>query len=280
MKKLFLFLVLGMIFNLLQSQEYIPVISDYQKFLKSKTMVVYDEVLMSDFNVRIKDIMERSWKITPFDFITTKEFEKMKHDPELSFLLMTVVTFDKDKIKARYNFLSLLMGQPDKKIGNLPDLCSIPMSYAQNDEESYSYKYESFIHFIQSHIRTVLADPSFIGENALRKYNKEIGKLSTKTLYLLKDEMSADINTIQKVRAIYKFPVEFVTREDIENAIARQDKNVVFLHKVGPENIKTKARVYKIIVGAGDAKLYWWDYEMIKEAKEDALQAKDLKKMK
>ena len=257
-----------------------PKIDDYRRFLKSKTMVVYDDALMSEFNMKIKEAMERSWTITPVEYITSKEFEKVKNDPNLSFVLTTLVTFDKDKVKARYDFLSLLMGQPDTKVKDLPDLCSLPLSYAQVEDETYYYKLEAFIQFLQSHVNAVLADPSLIGENGFKKYSEGAGRLADKTLYLIKKEVAPDIRDLNKIKAIYPHPVKFVTREDVEEAVAKKDNKVVFLHKVGPEGTRTRARVYKLIVGAGDSKLYYWDYEMINKASDDALQAKDLKKMK
>ena len=280
MKKLLIFIAIVCCAQYIAGQQHLPKIDDYRRLLKSKTMVVYDDVMMSDFNMRIKEAMERSWTITPFEFITSKEFEKVKHNPDLSFILTTIATFDKDKVKARYNFLCLLMGQPDTKIFNLPDLCSLPLSYAQVEEESYYYKLEAFVQFMQTHVNDVLADPSLIGENGFKKYSEGAGKLANKTLYLIKEDVAADIRDLNKIKAIYPHPVKFVSQEEVEDAVARQDNNVVFLHKVGPEKTRIRARVYKLIIGAGDSRLYYWNHEMINKASDDALQAKDLRKMK
>ena len=280
MKKLLIIIAIVCCAQYIVGQQHLPKIDDYRRFLKSKTMVVYDDEMMSDFNMKIKEIMKRSWSITPVEFITSKEFEKVKHNPDLSFLLTSIVTFDKDKINARYNFLCLLMGQPNAKITNLPDLCSLPLSYAQVEDESYYYKLEAFVQFMQTHVNDVLADPSLIGENGFKKYSEGAGKLANKILYLIKEDVAPDIRDLNKIKAIYPHPVKFVTQEDVEEAVAKKDNNVVFLHKVGPEGTRTKARVFKLIVGAGDSKLYYWDYEMITKASDDALQAKDLKKMK
>ena len=280
MKKLCILIVIICCAQYVYGQQHLPKIDDYRRFLKSKTMVVYDDEMMSDFNMKIKEIMKRSWSITPVEFITSKEFEKVKHNPDLSFLLTSIVTFDKDKIKARYNFLCLLMGQPNAKITNLPDLCSLPLSYAQVEDESYYYKLEAFVQFLQSHVNAVLVDPTLIGENGFKKYSEGAGRLADKTLYLIKEEVAPDIRDLNKIKAIYPHKVKFVTQEDVEEAVAQKDNNIVFLHKVGPEGTRTRARVYKLIVGAGDSKLYYWDYQMIEKASDDALQAKDLKKMK
>jgi hypothetical protein len=242
-------------------------------------MVVYDDVLMSDFNEKIKEVMTRSWTITPIEFITTKEFEKVKSNPELSFLMTTIVTFQNDNTKARYNFLSLLMGQEKTVVRDMPDLCSLPLSYLQVEDASYNYKLEAFVQFIQSHVNAVLKDPSLIGEKGFKQYNKATGGLSNKKLLLVKEDLAPDVRDIKKVKAVYPHKVEIVTREEISEAIERKDPEVVFLHKVGPEKTRVRARVYKLLVGAGDSKLYYWDYEMIKVASDDALQASDLKKI-
>ncbi|MDR2915060.1 MAG: hypothetical protein LBV74_09555 [Tannerella sp.] len=279
MKKILTLTVILSISLWSMGQQHLPTLEDYQRFLKSKTMVVYDDVKMSEFNMRIKQIMERSWNITPVEYITLSEFNKLKNNPDLSFLMTTTVTFDKDKIKARYNFVSLLMGQPNTRIRDLPDLCSLPLAYYQVDEEVYSYKLEAFIQFLQAHAQTVLENPSLIGDNGLKKYNTGAGDLADKTLYLIEKDVAPNIRSIEKVKANYPYAVKFVTEEEVEEAIANRDKNVVFLHKVGPEQTRVRARVYKLIVGAGDSRLYWWDYEMVKMASDDAIQAKDLKKM-
>ncbi len=265
------FFVLTLSFNS-SAQKHIPVIEDYHNFTKSKTMIVMDGTLMSEFNSVIEEVVKRSWTITPFEVISAHEFEKVKHNPELSFLLTSTVTFHKDKTKARYRFLSLLMGEPKAEVRTMPDLCSLPLSYLQVEGESYYYKLEAFVLFIQNHVTNVLKNEKLIGEMGLKNYNKEKGAFADKILYLTKEDLSKDIN----------IPYEFkiVTRQDVADAISRRDPKVVFLHKVGPEGTRVRARVYKLLVGAADSKLYYFNYNMIKHASDDAFQLKDLKRLK
>jgi hypothetical protein len=280
MRARLLFVVMLVVSNLTLGQEHLPTLDDYNRFLKTKTMVVYDDALLSDFNEKIKEVMTRTWKITQVEFITTKEFEKIRDNPDLSFLMTTTVTFDRDKTKARYNFLSLLMGETKASVRTMPDLCSLPLSYLQVEDASYNYKLEAFVQFIQSHVKAVLENPDLIGEKGFKLYNKASGGLANKRLLLVKEELAPDIRDIKKIKAIYPYQVEIVTQEDIADAIERQDPEVVFLHKVGPEKTRIRARVYKLLVGAGDSKLYYWDYEMIENANDDAFQARDFKKLK
>jgi hypothetical protein len=280
MKKIFWLAMLACLPVIGYGQQHIPVIEDYQRFLNSKTMVVLDDALMTDFNAKIREIMQRSWTITPFEVITSRQFEEVKNNPDLSFLMTTVVTFDNDRTKARYNFISLLMGQPRAEVRSMPDLCSLPLSYHRVEEDSYHYKLEAFVLFLQRHVQNVIGNPKLIGDSGFRQYNREKGSLAGKKLYLTKEDLARDIQTTAAIAANYKYDFKIVTREEIADAIARQDPDVVFLHKVGPEGTRIRARVYKLLVGAADSKLYYWDYQMIKHATDDAFQAKDLKKLK
>lgn len=281
MRKLTIIAFFAIVSLVCKAQEHIPTINDYKRFVKSKTMVVLEDALMSEYNIVIKDIIQRSWDITPYEVISFEQFEELKNDPDLSFLMTTVVSFAKDKTKARYNFISLVMGEPKANVKTMPDLCSLPLSYLRVDEESYHYKLEAFILFIQNHVRNVLQNEKLIGENALKLYNAQSkGALANKTLLLVKEDLAKDVSTEAAIKAVYPYKFRIVDREEIAEAIERQDPDVVFLHKVGPEGTRVNARVYKILVGAADSKLYYWDFEMMDNATDDAFQIKDFKKLK
>ncbi len=279
MKKGVLFLVVMMFGYLGNAQEHIPTKANYDAFKDTKTMVVMDINPMSDFNFKIKDVMNERWTLTEFEFITEQEFEQLKGDPAYSFLVTTVVTFDKDKTKARYKFLSLLLGEDEREVRDLPDLCSVPLSYLRVDDDSYSYKLDAFVSFIQNHVRLMTENPSLIKANVFKYYNKNIKSLKNKTLLLVADDLEPTINTQKKIQKVYPYDVKIVTRDEVMEAIERKDPDVVFLHKVGPEGTKYKARCYKILLGAADSQFYYFDYHMVSSKKRDYLLEKDLKKM-
>ena len=196
-----------------------------------------------------------------------------------SFLLTTTVTFDIDKEKARYTFLSLLLGESDTKVRDMPDLISIPLSYARVEEASYAYKMDAFIRFVQDHVNLMRQNPSLIAKNPLGYYNKNTKSLAGKTLLVRKTDLQNTVDSEAKIKKVYPYKVKVVSEEQIMEAIERQDPDVVFLHKVGPEGGNFKARCYKIIVGAADSQFYYFDYHTISKATPDRLLLKDFKKM-
>ncbi|MBK3518408.1 PH domain-containing protein [Carboxylicivirga marina] len=279
MKKL-LTLICGLILSTgLFAKEHLPSKEEYKAFLNTKTLVVMDANPMSDFNFKIKEVMEAVWTLTDYEFISNDEFEDKRNDPAYSFLISTVATFDVDKTKARYNFLSLLLGETDTEVRDLPDLCSLPLSYLRVEDTSYAYKLEAFVRFIQNHVNLMNERPELIKANAFKYYNNNVKSLADKTLFLVKEDLTADLNTVGKIKNIYPYNVKIVTQEEVEDAIERKDESVVFMHKVGPEGTKYKARCYKILIGADSSAFYYFDYHMINKKNRDGLLEKDLKKM-
>ena len=105
------------------------------------------------------------------------------------------------------------MGGQADDIDDMTDLCSIPLSYVDVNEESYVYKLTSLVQFIQNHTKLVIDNPKIISENVLKYYNKNNTETKGKTIYLLKTELATDINSCfpsqfrhkKKGRKIYSF---------------------------------------------------------------------------
>lgn len=254
-------------------------IEDIKAFLKSTTYVVLEDNPMAAYNFKIKEAVEKSWTITPFKFISTKEFETMRKDIDKSFLVLVQMKFEKDKIPAVYNFLSLSMGAAVNKITDMPDVCSLPLSYFSVPEDNYIYKIEGLIRFMQNHIKLIDQNPALIKNNIFEYYNKNTKEIKGKELWVVENDLEKTTRALAQIRKNYSYTVKVVTPENIENAIAEKNPNVVYLHKVGPDGTRLQARCYKIVMGAGDDQIYYFDYHTITKSEGDGLLESDFKKM-
>jgi hypothetical protein len=261
------------------AQDYVPTQEDLNQFQNTKTLVVLEANPLLEYNIRIQEVVKKEWKITNYEFISTKEFEEKRKNPEYSFLVMTEVGFERDKTKARYNFLHLLLGGDYFRVNEMPDLAAIPIGYASVPEDQYMYKLNTLVRFLQHHIRTIIDDPDKISKNAFKYYKDNMQDIKDKTLYLLKDELAKEINSEIRIKEVYPHKFKIVTKEEIRQAIEDREENVVFLHKVGPEGTQLYARCYKIIIGADNPKLYYFNFHMIKDDKPDALLKDDLENL-
>lgn len=269
----------SMTLQFVSAQSYVPSKEDLERFYKTKTLVVLEDNPMLAFNLHIRKVMEQHWDITPYDFISFKEFEEKRQDPQYSFLLMTQVSFEKDKLNAKYDFLQLLLGKKAFRVNQMPELCSVPLSYHGVYEDSYVYKLGTLVRFIQKHVMLIKEKPGIVSSNVLEYYNKNMKSIAGKTLYVVEDELAAEVNSIARIKKVYPERVKIVTREEIEEVIENQEPNAVFLHKVGPEGTRIHARCYKAIIGVKDADFYYFDFHMISNKKPDGFLESDFKKM-
>lgn len=274
-------LVAMMVFTcIVFSQDYVPTKADLDRFYKTKTLIVLEENPLLEYNLIIKEVLQREWKLTKYDFITYPEYEKTyRLDPKYSFLVMTDVTFANDKTEAKYKFLHVMLGGDHLLINDMPTICSVPLAYSGVEEESYIYKLSSLLRFMQDHIASIYANPDLISSNIFKHYNENMQDIKQKTMYVVKEELSPEVNSAAKIKKVYPFKVKIATREEIEQRIVARDPDCVFLHKVGPEGTHLTARCYKIVIGAADSKFYYFDYHMVSDKRPDGILESDFKQM-
>jgi hypothetical protein len=280
MKKQAGFITFMFLFALAYGQrEYLPTPYDLEQFYSTKTYVVLEDSPMSDFNFEIKEVIGKVWNLTEFDFIKQAEFPEKSKDPTASFIYTSMVSFERDKTDSRYIFLHISLGGDNLTMDDLRDLVSIPLGYAGADPENYIYKLGIMLKFMQNHLKLITENPSIVSSNIFKYYNNNISSAHEKTIYFVESELTREIGTAARIKQYYPYKFKIVTREDIREAIHNQDENIVFLHKVGPEDNREKARSYKILIGAGDANFYYFDYHMVSDKNPDGFLVTDLKKL-
>jgi hypothetical protein len=280
MKKYYALLLLLIPFIQLQAQrEYLPTQEDLDHFYKTKTYVVLESNPLSYYNIEIQDAVNKFWDITEFEFLKMEDFAEKSKDKNASFLYLAGVSFEKDRSNARYQFLCLSLGGDRVSIDDLRDLSNIPMSYYGVDADHFAYKLPIMVRFLQYHVRLITENHKIVSQNVYKYYNENMADVRGKTLYLVEEELEHDVSSLSKIKAVYPGQVQIVDRESIKELIMAEDENAVVLHKVGPEGKKMNARVYKILMGADEAKFYYFDYHKVNSKNPDAFLESDFKKL-
>ncbi|MBK9391844.1 MAG: hypothetical protein IPN68_17245 [Bacteroidetes bacterium] len=264
---------------ILSGQAPFPNKDEIKQFIASKTCVVLEQDQFSSYNVFIKEAVKKYWTLTPYQLITVQEFNKMRRDPAYSFIVLTQTNYEKDKANTLYNFLNLLQGKDVSKLGELPEICAIPLSFAGEDDYDYNYKFGAILLFMQKHAQMISADPSLTGRKYLKYYNDNIPKVSGKTILIKEEDLAPEVSTIDKIKAIYPHNVEIVTEEDIVKAIQEKTPNTLILHKVGPREEKNAGLCFKMLIGTDDSDMYYYHQHKISKSAPNGLLADDLKRL-
>ena len=264
---------------LLTGQAPFPDKDEIKQFKASKTCVVLEDDPFSSYNSFITEAVKEFWKITPYEFISVTDFNVRRLNPAYSFIVLTLTNFDKDKSHGLYNFINLLQGKNVNKLAEMPEICAIPLSFAGVDDEEYSYKLGPILSFMQRHAEMILADPSLTLRRYLKFYNKNIPDVRKKTILVEQDDLTPEIATIEKIKAIYPHNIEIVTNDDIVKAIEAKTPDVLILHKVGPRGDRRSGYCFIMLIGINDSEMYYYSLHLIDKANPNGLLPADLKRL-
>ncbi len=276
MKKLLVCITLVICFGGVQSQIKVADKAYIDAFLKSKTYVVLDENPFSVLNTFLDSSMKVMWKITPYEVITSEQFEQKMGDPKSSFLFVSLARFTKTEA-FDYLILNLSMGDASKNLNSLHDLCIMPLAYEEMDEETYEYKFAAFIKFIQYFVD--YSDKNQ-GKDIKEVVKENQAEVKNYELWLTACDLASDVNSVAKISKIYPYTVKIVSEAEIEKAIAEGNPKVAFLHKVGPGTTAGNgALCLKFILTAKEGKPLYFDNHKISASKPDAFLAEDFKNL-
>jgi hypothetical protein len=280
MKKSILLVITFFLSLILCGQAPFPNKDEIKQFSVSTTCVVLEDDPFSSFNSFIKKAMKEYWTVTPYEFITVKDFNVRRLKPTFSFIVLTETNFDKDKSASLFNFINLLQGKDVEKIGQMPEICAVPLAFAGVDDLEYGYKLGAILEFMQKHARLIMEDPSKTGRKYLKYYNENIPEVMKKTILVKEEDLSPEIANIERIKKIYSNKIEIVSEDEIVKAIENKTPGVVILHKVGPVGEKQDAGYcFKMLIGTDDANLYYYNVHTIDRNNPNGLLPSDLKRL-
>jgi hypothetical protein len=262
---------------MISGQAPFPSADEIEQFISSKTCVVLEDG-NTVYNTYIRQAMKETWKITPYEFINTGEFEARRSDTSLSFILLTETGYEKDKSKTFYNFINLLQGKDVGQLGKMPEICAVPLSASGDDDMEYGYKLGVILAFMQKHAEFIYDDPSLTGRRYLRYYNKNNSQIKTRKILVTEDDLSPAVSSVDKIKDLYKHSLEIVTEDAIVKAIQDKEPNTLILHKVGPAAGSGSGYCFKMLIGTDDSDMFYYHQHNIDKTNPNGLLPADLKR--
>ena len=269
MKKLTLFFIvlISSGLSVTYAQQILPTSKQVNTFLDSRTYFVYDNNLFGMYNGAIKEAANKHWKITDFDFINKDGFKKKKQVPTASMIIQTESHFEGQEELGVFTSLSLVLGKKGGDINTMPDIITVPLAFSDVDYDEYHYKLGLCLIYMQNHVNWLKENPDVEDKVLINHYKKSKIRTKGKTIYLLKNEMADDIKSLSAIKEVYSGDVKFAAKEEIQEAIDNKNENVLVLHLVAPSRAVKGSVVTKMILGAADAKMYYFDYHRVKGKK-------------
>jgi hypothetical protein len=264
---------------LLAGQAPFPTQDEIKQFNASRTCVVLEDDPFSSYNIYIKEVVKDSWKLTPYEFISVKDFNVKRLNPAYSFIVITQTNFDADKSHGLYNFINLLQGKDVNLLAEMPEICAIPLSFAGVSDMEYSYKLGPIVAFMQQHARQISEDPSLTLRKYLKFYNKNIPAIKDKTILVERDDLAPEISTIEKIRKYYAGKIEIVATDVVMSSIENKKPDTIILNKVGPRGDRSSGFCFVMLLGTNDGVMYYYNLHLVDRANPNGLLPADLKQL-
>ena len=248
-----------------------------EDFFKSKTMMVMDANPWIGYNFAITDAVKKYWNITPYEIITSSQFDKMRTDPKHSFIFLSKVQLEKDKQEVYYMYMNVVMGAKVKDLTAMPELLSIPLAYSGVDEDAYIDKLPLMVRFAQIHLNNLKDAKNPRSLFNLKSYSDDSKLLKDKILLVQESDLAEEVNTVEKIQAVYPGTVKIVTSEEMVKAVVEKTPNTAVLHQLGPSEDENRGRSYCQIYGTDDAKLYYYNHQNITQRRPEGMLARDFR---
>lgn len=246
-------------------------------FLNSKTCIVMENDYVS-YSVNIKDAVQKYWKSTAYEFINPEEFERRRFDSKFSFIVLTKGVFAKDPGGVSYTYIRLVLGGPAKEVTQMPEFCSIPISYTDDTNNDYEYLMPAIIKFMQKHVTKLEKRHLLIALNGLRYYNGFLA-FNDKVLLLNKARVAGNANTPEKIHTVYPYAVKLLTIEDIRAELAKSPENSLFNFHIGPPPNSAAGKCFEMIFDV-EGNLYYFHSRKITNENEDGFNLDDFKNIR
>lgn len=279
----------------LKSKTYVVLLEQEQM---EKTNVIYEKIQSetvvesgkkadlsdfedNEFNKQLKFAMKTFWKATKFEFIKAEEFEQKRMDPASSFIFLYNMKTKYKEEKTFVNYLVFAQGGKAKRVDKMPWVAAVPLSYGNVSSEYFTYKIPGLIQYLQYLADYVANNPNQTKESVEKYFNKRNKEVKDYKLYVLADDLTKAVYTNEQIEKLYTGEVVIVDQKQIEEAIKKQDPNVAYVHKAGPERTKTELafNVKMILTAKGGECIYIKEDEIWKKEPEGMLD-KDFKALK
>lgn len=246
------------------------------KDLTAKTVKVVltgDEVL----DESLKQSVTASWTISPFEFCSNEEFQKIKTDNKFYFLLV-VKGQQRKESEPGIDLLTLVKGGEgaDKSINDMLEVVTFPLRSAVDPSGREFIFIPAFLTIMQEHAMELT-------KSEVKAYTplggNDTKKLRMKQIYFFKEDLSPQVQD-KTLESLDDDTFVKEDEEDVDDIFEKGTFNAVVSYIVAPTEPVDGSVCYKMLIGADNHKLYWYKKHRISPRQGAGFLDSDLKAIK
>jgi hypothetical protein len=265
----------------------LPIISFGQARIDTKKMKISDfpqkviKVVLTGSPLHdgcLKRGVAAVWHVSPFEFCTLNEYEKLKSDDSYYFLLTTKGQFKKES-EPGLAFLTLVKGGADSAQGidKMLEIVTFPYASAEQPSGREMVFLPTFLDIIQNYALDSM-ERDIDAYTGLPNYSMNITKSGSMTLVFSETDLSSEI-TPELRNACFDSEVLVLDEESADEYVSPETSNTLVSYVAVPTDAKPGSYCYKMLLDPQTSKLYYFRKHKISKKWGPGFLAEDIKRV-
>lgn len=277
MKRAIVLIVMLLMISGLHAQKFVrEVRNTFSSFGAKTTKVVIPSTSLADLMLR--DAVRSGWRISPFEFCTMEEYQKLKNDTSY-FFLMRVDGRLRRELEPKIEYLTLIQGGPEVKRGlySSHNIINLPLQEAGDNNGANLHLLPVYIDVIQNHIYRVQKDVTiaFRG-NAI--FSDKIAEVTGKRLLFAMEFLNYSIPE-NEFKSLFMNKISLATADEVEDAIMDSSKETVVPVLIKPRGESNGSYCYKLIIGTDSHELLFFRRHRVSSRMPAGFTREDIRKI-
>lgn len=209
------------------------------------------------FDSALQDEITTRWRVSPYEFCSLDDFEKLKTNDEYYFLMSVEGQFKKES-EPSILFLTLVKGGKgaEKGISGLLEVVSVPISSAKFPSGREHIFLPAFLDIIQTHTLNCI-DKDINAYGGLGNYTSNIDKASDMTIVFSEDDLSQNVTKMVKDQ-FFDGSIIVTGEEQADAYVLENAENTLVSYTVSPFDPAPGSFCYKMLIDTQSHRLYFF----------------------
>ena len=218
------------------------------------------------------------WHVSPYEFCSMSEFDKIKSDDSYYFLLTTKGQFKKET-EPGLTFLTLVKGgkESEKGIGEMLEIVAFPYASAEDPSGREISFLASILDIIQNYALDSM-EKDINAYTGLPNYTMNITKSGKMKLVFAEGDLSAEI-TPEVKNQLFDENVLVIDADDADEYLTKNNENTLVSYVVVPSSGKVGSYCYKMLLEPRANKLYYFRKHKISKKAGPGFLLEDVKRI-
>ncbi len=230
----------------------------------------YDGSLQEEMNSR--------WRISPYEFCSMEEYDRIKSDPSYYFLLTVAGQFKSENAPG-VRMLTLVKGGlgSDKGIDGMFEVITVPLCPAEDPSGREFVMLPALLDIVQDYVTDAM-ETDLDGYSGLTNYSLNLKKARRFKIAFAEEDLAAEVRAAERA-AYIDANMEVAEADYVDEYMASNAPKTLVSYVVAPSGNGEGSYCYKMLIDAGTHKLYYFRKHKITKKYGVGFLTEDLKKI-